>query len=243
LLDQPTQAVKLLESVQSPAPWREVAVVPFAAGVRKPLDPGTILGAARGSQPIRRSGAWAGHPFFPWLDLGPRPEAGTDGLLWRFSGSRGFDGVFTIGFDGSFVQRELVRELSHPNPVHGAGVGLFTSLDTVAGALLFARRLAAQFPDYGRAWVVLRLGLIERARLILDFEDGHHGSGPKPPSSGARQAVVGAGGYFKPDLASPQVTHFCGLVGAELATFFDWSWDAVGASSELSSRLSAAVDE
>ena len=243
LLEALPQAIRLLETVPSPSPWREVVVVPFAASVRKPLEPGSILGAARSSQPMRRSGAWAGHPFFPWLDLGPRPDAGTQGVRWQFTGSRGYDGIFTIGYDGSFLQRELVRELSHPAPASGPGVGLFTTLDTIAGALLFARNLASHFPDYGRAWVVLRMGMVERAKLLLDFEEGHAPPAQRSSSAGVRQSIVGVGGNFKPTLTNLELSQFCGQLGAELASAFEWTWEPSSASAEIAARLAAAVED
>jgi hypothetical protein len=234
------QAIQHLRSAQSPSPWREVAVIPLSAGIRRPLEPGSILGAARRCQLVRKSGPWASHPFFPWLDLGPRPEAGTTGLLWRFTGSRGFEGVFAIGFDGSFVQRELVREISHPTAGRPPGFGLFGALEAIAGAIIFARLLARQCPDYGHAWLTVRAGPLQRAPLVLDFEDGRPHSIHERIDVTARQPVIAAGGTFQPKIAPDAGVRFALALGAELAAGFGWTWDAAEIEAELRARLAAA---
>jgi hypothetical protein len=236
------QAIQHLRGAQSPAPWREVAVVPLSAGIRRPLEPGTILGAARRCQLVRKAGPWASHPFFPWLDLGPRPEAGTSGLLWRFTGSRGFEGLFAIGFDGSFVQRELVREISHPGAGHPPGFGLFAALEAIAGAIVFARLLARQCPDYGHAWLTVRAGPLQRTPLVLDFEDGRPHPLHERIDATARTPLVAAGGTFQPKIAPDAGVRFALALGAELCAGFGWTWDAAEVETELRARLAAAAD-
>lgn len=160
-------AIALLSAAAPPSgPRREVVVVPYdlpAGGIRK-NEAVERLHAARLRQPL-------GSHLFPTGPLEETAKRDEKGILWDEKPRPTWHLQFALGFDGSFGQREFISETQRNSPNWGSGIGLFSTLDRVIGAVMLAQRLSPT----GLRWLVLKLDEIgeQTARLRLRERSAH----------------------------------------------------------------------
>jgi len=143
---------------------------------------------------------------------------------------------FAIGFDGSFAYSEQLR----PHSRWGSGIGLFTCLDRIVGATLYARKLAVRTAMHQTS-LCFSLAGIKNARLTFDFEDAME-RGIHARSFVSNADVVRVGGAFDPAIGDADVELFGAGVGAALAYYFGWDWQDAVATRELHDILEAAAN-
>lgn len=232
-----SNAVVLVQSRPMDSPYRSVAVSPQSL---MQLEPGTIATLAKQCQIFRARG----DDMFPQIDMRAAPERRPTGLLWtRDEPHAGYTLRFAIGFDGSFAYSEGIRE-SHPqhrHPIWGTGIGLFTCLDRVIGATLYARKLAARTAKHEPVSLCFSLVGVENIPLAFDF-DTPTVRAIHSRSFVSRENVLRVGGSFDPGIDDADVESFGAGVGAALAYYFGWDWQDAVATQELRNILTAAAN-
>lgn len=216
-------------------PRRQVSVSPTS---RMQHRPGAIVDLARKCQ-LQRAGAC---DMFPPLELLADPARSSTGVLWTVDEPSSVRVLrFAMGFDGSFAYVEKIRESQLSNPIWGAGVGIFTCLDRVIGAMLFARRLARRVSGYQSASLCLSLVGVDRQPLAFDFDTvrGIHASPKKFVCSTDRPTV---GGTFDTSIDDTEVESFGALIGDALTYHFGWDWRDEFAAREIHSILGEVVN-
>ena len=242
LPDSVPSALALIRSRPSAARRREI-VVSYSSGATNVLAPGDVLRIARDCQILHVHG----HPMFPLLPLTEKSDRTPQGLLWAvdtapYPGAAvGSSYRFAIGFDGSFAYSELMQETYSHNTVSGAGVGLFTCLDRLIGATLFARKLAKQKPALRRARVVLTLHGVMGQALKFDFDDGQrlrnvHLDRPRL----SEQEVIQVAGAFDPHVSHEEIVSFGAQIGESITYYFGWEWQESTIGAEIRDILNNA---
>jgi hypothetical protein len=157
------------------------------------------------------------------------------GILGDVKPQPGWHVQFALGFDGSFAHREFISETQRNHQRWGSGVGIFSTLDRVMGAALFARRLALGGPSWGR----LRLDGIAGLPLVFDYEDERAKAADlfagKPTATSAAVEITF---NFDAGLTDDDIVNLALLAGEELAYFFGWEWKEGWVREELARTLS-----
>jgi hypothetical protein len=232
-----SNAAALVQARPVALPCRVVTVSPQSP-VR--LEPKAIAALARQCQLFRAPGG----DMFPPSDLSTAPERRPTGLLWTLDDlAAGYTLRFALGFDGSFAYCEGIRESHVRHPVWGTGVALFTCLDRVIGATLYARKLALRAVGYGSASLSFSLMGIENLPLAFDFDafaTAVSWAHKRPFVS--HQDVLRVGGTLDPAIGDADVESFGAGVGAALAYYFGWDWQDAVAMQELRNIVTAAAN-
>jgi len=224
-----SKASLLVEARLTPPPSLQVAVSP-ASPVQ--IDPGKIVLLAKQCQIFSARG----HEMFPLSPMRGAPERRPEGLLWTVDAAD-YVQRFAVGFDGSFAYCERFR----PHPRWGPGVGLFTCLDRIVGAMLYARKLAFRTTTHQPSSLCFSLVGIKNVRLTFDFDDGIE-RGIHARSFVSNEDIVRVGGSFDPAIEDADVELFGAGVGAALAYYFGWDWQDAVATRELHDILEAAAN-
>lgn len=207
----------LAQSLPVGAPCRDVVVVPYSLP-KQVVVHGEILEVARQARAVTKRGS----PMFPLIEIQDGLQRHRQGILSMADGSEVYRIRFGLGFDGSFGQREFVREAIQPPPgAAGPGVGLFTCLDRVLGALVVAQRLAPRLPEGCRCWMILNLDGVEGHPLTFDYE----GSAVRGIHVFRRNHVsasssIRVGGNFDPSLGDDDLVDFALGIGQALGYYF-----------------------
>jgi hypothetical protein len=212
------RAVQLVRAELAKSPRREVCVVP-AAGSGELLDPRSIVQVERACRVADFHGT-----RFPRVPDEVEPLRRASGLLWKVEEPLRRSCRFALGFDGSFAYSEQMYEIVGPHPHWGTGVGLFSCLDGVIGALFFARRLAVARPALQRARLVLSMEEIEGQRLVLNFDEVEAHKTPQGDHV-CRDSTVRVGVDFDPRMDDSDIESCAAEIGAALSYYFGWTWN------------------
>lgn len=109
---------------------------------------------------------------FPLGGIPEKESRAQNGVFWKATVPREFQ--FALGLDGSFLSEDrIVESRKATGRAKRVGdVGIFTTLELVAGAVFFARCLSAAFEKAPRFWMRLRLHECQNKVLIYDPFDG-----------------------------------------------------------------------
>ncbi len=198
-------------------PCREVAVVPYSVPQAVIPVPGLVQ-EVRG----RRIMTAQGTEYFPMnVPLETTSRRSADGVQWHGESDWGST-TFGVGADASFAFREAIRELTHRRQGQPPGIGLFSCLDRIVGALVFARAFS-RGRSFSRAWLVFTLEWVHGQTLVLDYENI-----PRVMRLTAGRATTETalriGGHFQTDLDDAAILAFTAELGSTLAYWFDWTW-------------------
>lgn len=230
----PPAAAALIGEIAAPAsPTRGVVVLPF-----NPQVPGTkkVDAAPRARQCQLKNRI--GSTLFPVGPLDDGFHRDARGIFWDQKPQPNWHVQFAVGFDGTLAHREFISETRRAHPRWGSGVGLFSTLDRVMGAVLFAQRL----PMLGPRWLVLTLDGIKDQPLVFDYDDERpmaaHLFGGKPAATSDKVEIPM---NLDGQLDAPEIVELALSVGEELAFFFDWAWNRAWVSGELEKTLSSVL--
>ena len=212
-----TLATPLVGMMTPPnGPVRAVSVIPCWTG--------SSLTSKWGILPFVRAATVQTGRGFQKFPMTPREEPtirDPRGVCWDADTGQGWHTQFAVGFDGSFTYRESIAESMRMHQIWGSGVGIFSTIDRVIGAVLFARRLLGERGPK-RSWLLLDLRNVQGQRLTFDYDDPQPRMSHLIPAQTNESNSIRVGLNFDVAISDENILELALEVADDIAYYFGW---------------------